>query len=100
MASKQSTSITVVKGKTAAGKIFGFCYAASTPDDPKVGSLEVGATPVKVDLTTPEAKKADLYKTIMAYVAGGYLAIVADEEEEPQPAKRGRKKQEESEDAA
>ncbi len=100
MASKQPTSITVVKGKTAAGKIFGFCYAASTPEDPKSGSLEVGATPVKVDLTTPEAKKADLYKTIMAYVAGGYLAIAADEEEEPQPVKRGRKKQEESEDAA
>lgn len=93
-------TITVKKGAAASGKIFGFCYAASTPEDPKSGSLEVGGTPVKVDLTTPEAKKADLHKTIMAYVAGGYLAIVADEDEEPQPAKRGRKKAEESEDAA
>ena len=100
MASKQQTSITVTKGKMASGKKFAFRYAAGTADDPKAGRLEVGADPVKVELTTPEARKANLLQTIQGYIAGGFLAIAHDEEEEPQPAKRGRKKQEESEDAA
>lgn len=92
--------ITVTKGKQASGKVFGFRYAAGTPDEPKAGRLEIGSTPVKVDLTTPEAKKANLLATIQAYVAGGFLAIAPDEDEPEQPAKRGRKKAEESQEAA
>ena len=93
-------TITVKKGPLASGKVFGFRYAAGTAEDPKAGRVEVGASPVKVDLTTEAAQKASLLKTILAYIAGGFLSLVEDvpepeQEATEQPARRGRKKAEE-----
>ena len=86
-------SMTVKKGPQASGVKFGFRYAAG-----KEGRLEIGSTPVAVDLTTPEAKKADLEKVLKAYVGGGFLSLVEDAEPETeQPARRrSRKSDEES----
>lgn len=86
-------SMTVKKGPQASGKVFGFRYAAG-----EEGRLEAGLTPVTVDLTTPQAKKADLEKVLKAYIAGGFLSLVEDAEpEQEQPARRrSRKSDEES----
>lgn len=88
-------TITVKKGLLASGTVFGFRYAAG-----QNGRLEAGSIPVTIDLTTAQAKKADLEKVLKAYIAGGFLSLVKDmPEPEPEatetPARRGRKKAEE-----
>ena len=77
-----ASSIAVVKGPKASGKVFGFRIAPKTKD--KSGRIEVGDTAKVIKLDSPEALKINLESKIGSYIDGGFLAKA----DQPQPVKK------------
>ena len=83
-------SITLTKGPAASGKIFGFRFGPKKPNNPSAGKLEIGDEPVKIDLQSPQALRANLEQQIGEFVVRKYLTKVTSEElAEAAPAASG-----------
>ena len=81
MAVKEPKEITVVKGPEATGKTFAFRISKDREDKDGntlkgTGKIEVGETPIKIKLDTPEALRVSLAKAVRTMVQKGYLTDV------------------------
>lgn len=81
MAIKEPKEITVIKGPEATGKAFAFRIAKDREDKDGntikgSGKIEVGETPVKIKLDTPEALRVNLAAAVRSMVQKRYLKDV------------------------
>jgi hypothetical protein len=73
-------SITVTKGPAASGKTFGFRFGPKRPGNSSAGKIEVGEDPVKIDLQSQQATRANLEGQISDLIVRKYLQKVSAEE--------------------
>jgi hypothetical protein len=80
-------SITVTKGPAASGEVFAFRVGEKKPNDKKVGKLEIGKQPKRIDLQASSAVEAKLEQVVIDLIGKKYLAEISREEMPEQQAK-------------